>query len=675
MTEIANDVPVLPDPTFSFEMTREQLEKYHENHFIKSWEEKAEYLLSQLRYIFLSSYKLPEEIKNAFIMLFSEQGKNKWTPLQFVLGITMILFIAFCFEYFFRKKLSKTRQKIKENPASGILSMILRLIFHTFIDILFLHIFSLTCIILYIIIFRNSGYISYFVIHIIFSTITIRTISIISKFILSPSAPTLRLIPIGEKDASYMYRWSIIIATISVYFANIVMLLRILGISHSLFVLLYSFSGLLPINMIVYMVWDKRKTVARAIQSTHSEFDHSIKSHFARNWHIYAIIYSYFMWLFWEINLIMTGHDFVISFIASFVIIPLFFAVDAVIWRLLCIAFGHSHLPHHMIFSLSPDSTKNLEADLNPRAIHYIRSILRITRIVLLGLLFIWVKNLWGFGHSFEKEFAKATFIITFTVLIASSVWEFLQVLIDEKIHKNQNIVDDKHMENTSHSRRQTLLTIFRNFMLITLLVVVCLIIMFSIGINIIPFLAGAGIIGLGIGFGTQTLIKDFFSGIFFLIDDAFRIGDYVDTGNEKGTVENISLRSLRLRHHRGMVYTIPFGELRSITNYSRDWIVMNVDFQVPFKTEIDKVESIMNQINQKILNDPELKGKVLDSLSFMGIRKIENFGIVIRTCFKSRPGEQFIVRKKIYKYIHYYFDQEGINFINQNITLQLINT
>jgi small-conductance mechanosensitive channel len=673
---IVNDTnkPEPTDPIFSFEISKGQLEKYHQNHFIKSWEKKADFFFAQLKYIFLSSYQFPEEIKSAFLMLFSKQGTYKWEPFQFVLGITMILITAFCVELFFRKKLSKILQKLKENTSSGVMSMLLRLVFYTLIDLLFLHIFSLISIVLYILIFRNSANISNFVMQIIFTIIVVRSVLILSKFILSPFAPTLRLLPIGEKDAIYIYRWSIAIVTISVCYANSIIQLRILGMSHPLFILLYSFSVFLPINMVVYMIWDKRDAVASIIKSTHSEYEHIVQIYFASNWHIYATLYSYIMWLFWEINLIMTCQDYIFSFIASFVIIPLYFAVDAVIWRMLCIAFGHTQIPHHMVFNMSPDFTKNLEAALNPRAIHYIRSILRIIRIGMLGMLFIWVKNLWGFGHSLEKEFAKATFIISFTVLIAYSVWEFIKVFIDENTPQNYADYDNQTDQAAYHSRIQTLLSIFRNFLLIILLIIVCLIIMFSIGINIVPFLAGAGVIGLGIGFGTQTLIKDFFSGIFFLIDDAFRIGDYVETGNEKGTVENISLRSIRLRHHRGMVYTIPFGELRSITNYSRDWIVMNVDFQVPFKTEMNQVESIISKINKQISQDSELKEKLLDSLNFMGIKKIENFGIVIRTSFKSKPGEQFIARKLIYKYIHFYFEQEGINFVNQNITLQLVD-
>lgn len=666
----SNDPINMPDQPCSIEMTKEKLENYHRNQFVRVWENRADFFFQQVRTIFSSISKAPVEIKKAFGKLFS--GNTFWHSLRTCLEIIFLIAVAFSFELFFRKFTSKIRHQMIENPATGIISMIRRLIFLTLLDGLALHIFSLSGFAMYILFYRNCGYISYFVIQVLFTIITIRVVSIISNFLLSPHIPTLRLLPISEKDSIYIFRWSIVITTIGVLLANLAILLRILGISNSLFLMIYSFAGFLPINMIVYMIWDKRESVAQAIKHTHSVDDISIQNRFAQVWHIYATIYSYCICFFWEISLIMTGHDLVFSFIASFVIIPLFLAIDRVVWRILCMSFGHNLSPHCMIFNISPDDTNNLEAALNSRAIQYIRIIQRIIRIALFALLFLWVKNLWGFGHSFEKAFAKSTFIIVFTVLIATSVWEFIKVIIDEKILKNTDL-SDKNLGNISFDpRKQTLITILRNVMLCVMLIFVCLIILSSIGINIAPLLAGAGVIGLGIGFGTQTLIKDIFSGIFFLIDDAFRIGDYVDTGKEKGTVENISLRSLRLRHHRGMVYTIPFGELSSITNYSRDWIVMNLDFQVPFHTDIDQIESIINKINKVIIIDPEIKGKLLDPLSFMGVKKIENSGMIMRICFKSKPGEQFIIRRQIYKYIHKYFDQEDIQFANRYITLHI---
>jgi small-conductance mechanosensitive channel len=107
------------------------------------------------------------------------------------------------------------------------------------------------------------------------------------------------------------------------------------------------------------------------------------------------------------------------------------------------------------------------------------------------------------------------------------------------------------------------------------------MIILSSMGINIGPMIAGAGVIGLAIGFGSQTLVRDILSGVFFLIDDAFRVGDYIESGGIKGMVQHISLRSVKLRHPRGMVFTIPFGDMGALQNFSRDYIITKLDVRV----------------------------------------------------------------------------------------------
>ena len=123
-----------------------------------------------------------------------------------------------------------------------------------------------------------------------------------------------------------------------------------------------------------------------------------------------------------------------------------------------------------------------------------------------------------------------------------------------------------------------------------------------ELGVNIGPLIAGAGIVGLAVGFGAQTLVKDILSGLFFLIDDAFRVGEYIDVGDVRGMVEHISIRSLRLRHHRGPVHTIPFGEIHHLTNYSRDWAIMKLELRVPFDTDIEKVRKIIKKIGGRAI-------------------------------------------------------------------------
>src|SRR5215831_11210785 len=127
-----------------------------------------------------------------------------------------------------------------------------------------------------------------------------------------------------------------------------------------------------------------------------------------------------------------------------------------------------------------------------------------------------------------------------------------------------------------------------------------------SLGVQIGPLIAGAGVVGVAVGFGAQTLVKDVISGVFYLLDDAFRIGEYVQSGNYKGTVESFSLRSVKLRHHRGPLYTVPFGQLGAVENMSRDWVIDELTIGVTYDTDLSKVKKLIKQIGNDLANDPE---------------------------------------------------------------------
>ncbi|MGA9534437.1 MAG: mechanosensitive ion channel family protein, partial [Desulfobacterales bacterium] len=223
-------------------------------------------------------------------------------------------------------------------------------------------------------------------------------------------------------------------------------------------------------------------------------------------------------------------------------------------------------------------------------------------------------------------------------------------------------------------SRIATLLVLLRKFMLAVIIVLASLIILSSVGVNIGPLIAGAGVIGLAIGFGAQTLVKDIISGMFFLIDDAFRVGDYVDTGKQKGTVAAISLRSLRLRHPRGMVYTIPFGDISSVTNFSRDYIITKLDFRVPFDTDLEQVRKLVKKkVYQKIMEDPEKLGeKLLGPIKSQGVRELDDSALIVRVKYKTAPGEQFAIRKQVYRLMQEAFQEAGLKFAHRNVTVSL---
>src|SRR5262249_18041670 len=153
-------------------------------------------------------------------------------------------------------------------------------------------------------------------------------------------------------------------------------------------------------------------------------------------------------------------------------------------------------------------------------------------------------------------------------------------------------------------ARTRTLLPALRNMISVTMVLVAGLMVLAALGVEIGPLIAGAGVVGVAVGFGAQTLVKDIISGIFFLFDDAFRAGEYIESGTISATVEAFSVRSVKLRHALGALHTIPLGSLSTITNYSRDWVIDEMLLNVPFDTDLDKVREVVESIGKQLAAD-----------------------------------------------------------------------
>ena len=194
------------------------------------------------------------------------------------------------------------------------------------------------------------------------------------------------------------------------------------------------------------------------------------------------------------------------------------------------------------------------------------------------------------------------------------------------------------------------------------------MIVLASLGVDIAPLLAGAGVVGLAIGFGSQTLVRDVVSGAFFLIDDAFRIGEYVDVGAAEGTVEQMSVRSLRLRHHLGAVHTVPFGEVKTLTNYSRDWAIMKLKLSVPFDTDIDKVRKLLKAVGRELAQNEDIKDDFIQPFKSQGAVEVSDYGFIIKTKFMSKPGKQFLIRRYAFNAIQKAFKENGIEFAKPKV-------
>ena len=293
--------------------------------------------------------------------------------------------------------------------------------------------------------------------------------------------------------------------------------------------------------------------------------------------------------------------------------------------------------------------------------------------VAVIGVI-IATTMLWGARPLTEGGSADVLLDILVVGLIAYVAWAVAKIAIDQKIAEAGPYVAAVPGEvgGAGASRLSPLLPLFGNFLLVAIAAVAFMIILTELGVNVTPLFAGAGIVGLAIGFGAQTLVRDILSGVFFLIDDAFRQGEYIDVGDVKGTVEKISIRSFQLRHHKGPLHTIPFGEIRFLTNYSRDWVIMKLPLRVTYDTDVEKVRKLIKKLGIELLDDPVIGQDFIQPLKSQGIIEMQDSAMILRVKFMTTPNEQWLIRKRVFEEIRALFEREGIKFAHRQVTVRL---
>ncbi|HSO46465.1 MAG TPA: mechanosensitive ion channel domain-containing protein, partial [Rhizobiaceae bacterium] len=277
-----------------------------------------------------------------------------------------------------------------------------------------------------------------------------------------------------------------------------------------------------------------------------------------------------------------------------------------------------------------------------------------------------------------ERGNPVAAFMGTLSVVFAAwFLYRAVGLYIDRKLEDEgvghglpRDLEDEPGGVGTT--RLGTLLPLLRNVFIAGIFAVAGMIILSNLGVDIAPLFAGAGVIGLAIGFGAQTMIRDIFSGGFFLFDDAFRKGEYIELGDIRGTVEKISLRSFQLRHHNGPLHTVPFGEISRLTNYSRDWVIMKLPLRLTYDTDVDRVRKLVKKLGIELLKHPEVGSHFLQPLKSQGVVEMDDSAMIVRVKFMTKPGDQWQTRKVVYSAIQELFHREGIRFANREVTVRI---
>jgi small-conductance mechanosensitive channel len=255
-------------------------------------------------------------------------------------------------------------------------------------------------------------------------------------------------------------------------------------------------------------------------------------------------------------------------------------------------------------------------------------------------------------------------------LLIADVLWHAVKAAIDRKLANTADLAQPNSDEARRRARLHTLLPIFRNVSFVLLVAVAVMMALAELGVEIGPLIAGASVVGVAIGFGAQTFVRDVIAGMFYLLDDAFRVGEYIQSGNYKGTVEGFSIRSVRLRHHRGPVYTVPFSLLGAIQNQSRDWVIDKLMVGITYDSNLDLARKLIKQIGLELAQDPEFAPLILEPLKMQGVENLGDFAVQVRMKMMTLPGEQFVIRRKAYAMVKNAFDANGIKFAFPTVSI-----
>ncbi len=519
----------------------------------------------------------------------------------------------------------------------------------------------------------------------IFATFFIsRTVSDLWRMILSPFLGQYRMPHFSDRDARRLYRWATVLITFNV--ASIVFSTWIadFGLNYNVYALLHGALTLVAtLANIIMLVWNGR-AITDAIRGGRAASDVPwLTRTVSYAWAPVMIGYFIYGWLRLAFALVLErpiGIPPIAAAYSSFVaIIVVYGVINYVIEQYFARSRSRDALNEELAEAEAREAEGGEAAPARSRhAITTYEDLARRVSGILAFVAGIYALTLiWGTDNRLMSNVVVDSALDVIVILfIGYIVYHLFRIWIDSRIAEETGDEAEGELGDeggaTGASRLATLLPLFRGAILAVVVVSVALIALLELGINVSPLFAGAGVVGLAVGFGAQTLVRDIFSGAFFLFDDAFRKGEYIDLGEVKGTVEKISVRSFQLRHHLGALHTIPFGEIKVLSNYSRDWVIMKLPLRVTYDTDVEKVRKLIKKLGQELLSDPVIGENFIQPLKSQGVIEMQDSAMIIRVKFMTKPGDQWLVRKKVYEEIRELFAREGIHFAHREVTVRL---
>jgi small conductance mechanosensitive channel len=489
------------------------------------------------------------------------------------------------------------------------------------------------------------------------ATMLVAGVIAVSRFLLAPRIPSLRLIPFNDKAARFLHRWICWIGAIVAFGCFGITALVVLGLPKVAAHAALKLVGFSILIILVGLVIADRKEVARWIRGEGTNGPRafwSVRQRLAEIWHLVAVAYLVATFAVFAFD-IQGGFDFILH---------------GTLVSILVIAAARLSilLIHHLAergLTLSHDASERF-----PRLGQRVDMYLPIVRsgvsaivwlVAALGLINVWGGDVAGWIDGAEgRALLARAFSIAFIIVSATVAWEFVSAVIETYL---VGAVRDGTPVQRSQ-RVRTLLPMLRNGFLVFLIVVVVLIVLSEIGLNIAPLLAGAGVVGLAIGFGAQTLVKDVITGIFILFENTIAVGDVVDLGGgHSGLVEHFSIRAIRLRDAAGSVHTVPFSNVTSVSNMTKDFAYYVFNIKVDYALDSDRVVEAVEQLGAELQQDAPYSDLILAPIEIIGLDTFGPDAAILQARFKTKPIQQWTVGREFNRRMKKRFAELGIPF------------
>jgi small-conductance mechanosensitive channel len=478
------------------------------------------------------------------------------------------------------------------------------------------------------------------------ATVTVAIADLATRFLCAPGRPDRRLLPVGDEGARSIHRTAVVTAMLAAAALGLADLLGALGMAYDPLIALVLPISTAPFLYVLYRLWSHRPAMIQSLSGQLGLKDRETPTLILG----LALITLYLVGLWLTVAAAALRLE------------------SAIGLRLLLSLFLSASVPLLALMLRSPIVRFYQSSEQTDR-----KAALRLMRVVWAALLVLGVvvtAFIWGFEPQSHVGIGgiimRLLFDLGVVLLLGYVGWELLAHSFDRVMALNA--VGDRR----TAQRMATLLPLVRKFLQVVLVAIVVMIVLSSMGIAIGPLLAGAGVVGIAVGLGAQSTIADVLAGVFFLLEDAFHIGDYVEVGNLRGTVEGISLRSLKLRHHRGAVHTLPFGQIKALTNQTRDWSLMRLEFRVASDTDLGVIKRIIKGIGKELEADPEMGPSFIEPLKSQGVRRVEDDAMIIGVRYVTKPGEQFLIRREAYQRILAAFTENGIDLVGRGVVIRM---